>query len=80
MLAPVDLLADGLVTVLEAAAFLGLSRATIWSMMDRGDLPFVHGGADPGAPRRLRRIPRRALVDWAAARLYPRPTAPAEQA
>jgi excisionase family DNA binding protein len=46
---------DGLVTVAEACKFLGLSRATLYVIMDKGDLQYCKiGGA--------RRIPRRALV------------------
>ena len=54
-----DLVADGLMTVQEAAGFLRLSRSTVYTIMDRGELPFVKLG-------RSRRIPRRALVELAA--------------
>ena len=53
------LVADGLMTVSEAAAFLSLSRATLYTLMDRGELPFVKLG-------RSRRIPRRAVIQLAA--------------
>ena len=56
---PADLVADGLMTVREAAGFLRLSRSTVYTIMDRGELPFVKLG-------RSRRIPRRALVALAA--------------
>ena len=56
---PTDLVADGLSTVREAAGFLRLSRSTVYTLMDRGELPFVKLG-------RSRRIPRRALVELAA--------------
>ena len=59
---PTDLVADGLVTVREAAGFLRLSRSTVYALMDRGELPFVKLG-------RSRRIPRRALVELAAREL-----------
>ena len=57
------LVVDGLLTVAEAAAFLRLSRATLYQIMDRGELPFVKLG-------RSRRIPKRALVELAAAHLH----------
>ena len=53
------LVEDGLVTVAEAAAFLRLSRSNLYTLMERGELPFVKLG-------RSRRIPRRALVELAA--------------
>jgi excisionase family DNA binding protein len=51
--------ADGLMTVPEAARFLSISRSKLYVMMDEGDLRFVKIG-------RSRRIPRRAVVDLAA--------------
>ena len=56
------LVGDGLLTVSEAIAFLRLSRSTLYSLMDAGDLAYVRIG-------RARRIPRRAVVDLAAAHL-----------
>ncbi len=53
------LVADGLMTVREAAAFLRLSRSSVYALMDHGELAFVKLG-------RSRRIPRRALVELAA--------------
>ena len=46
----------------EVARFLALSRASVYQLMDRGELPWVKLG-------RARRIPRRAVVDLAARRL-----------
>ena len=57
-----DLVAAGLVTVREAASFLGISVAGLYALMARGELPFVKLG-------RARRIPRRALVELAARNL-----------
>jgi excisionase family DNA binding protein len=49
------LMADGLTSVSEAGRFLGLSRTTLYELMDAGELPYCKiGGA--------RRIPRKALV------------------
>ena len=48
-------MADQLVTVADACATLGVSRATVWRMIKRGDLPSVRRGG-----RRL--VPARALV------------------
>lgn len=50
---------DGLVTIEEAMQFLAVSRATVYSIMDDGALPYVK-------VRRCRRIPRKALVGYAA--------------
>ena len=52
------LVADGLMTVIEAAEFLRLSRSSVYVLMDHGELAFVKLG-------RSRRIPRRALVELA---------------
>ena len=52
------MVADGMVTTTEAVEWLGVSRRTLWRMMDRGDLPWVHIG-------RGRYIPRRALIQLA---------------
>ncbi len=49
-----DLMADGLVTIKEASEYLGLKRSTIYSIMDRAELPYCKMG-------KSRRIPRRAL-------------------
>ena len=57
-----DLVADGLCTVAEAAAFLGVSRTFLYSEMDAGRLVFAKLG-------RARRLPRRALMNYAASRL-----------
>ena len=54
-----ELVADGLLTVAKAAEFLSLSRATLYVLMDKGHVPFVKIG-------RSRRIPKRALVEFAA--------------
>jgi excisionase family DNA binding protein len=55
---PKTLVADGLVSVSEAGKFLNLSRATLYVLMERGELPYCKiGGA--------RRIPRKALVELA---------------
>jgi excisionase family DNA binding protein len=59
---PAELVSDGLVTVPEAAAFLRLSRSTLYALMERGDLPYVRIGA-------ARRIPKRALVALASSHL-----------
>ncbi len=56
------LVADGLMTVREAAEFLRLSRSSVYALMDHGELAFVKLG-------RSRRIPRRAIVELAASGL-----------
>jgi excisionase family DNA binding protein len=60
-----DLVADGLVTVNEAAEWLGLGRAKLYKMMEQGELAYVKIG-------RARRIPRGALVDVAVSGLVQR--------
>ncbi len=53
------MVADGLVNVVEAAKFLGLSRSKIYQMMDRQELRYAKLGKN-------RRIPRAALLELAA--------------
>jgi excisionase family DNA binding protein len=60
-----DLVADGLVTVAEAAKFLSLSRATLYQLMDQGQLPYVKIGKSP-------RVPRKAVIELAAKNLVVR--------
>ncbi len=57
-----DLVADGLLTVQEAAQFLSVPRSKLYELMDHGQLTFVKLA-------RSRRIPRRALIDLAASGL-----------
>jgi excisionase family DNA binding protein len=46
-------------TVQEAAAFLRISRSSLYTQMDDGELEYVKLG-------RSRRVPRRAVLDLAA--------------
>ena len=57
-----NLVADGLVSVKEAAAFLKISVAKLYALMERGELVYAKLG-------KSRRIPRRAVVDLAARNL-----------
>ena len=57
-----EMVRDGFAEVAEAQEFLRLSRSTIYTLMDRGLLSFARFG-------RTRRIPWRALRDYAAAQL-----------
>jgi excisionase family DNA binding protein len=50
-----DLVGEGLVSVAEACAFLGVSRSTCYVLMDDGELPYCK-------IRGARRVPRKALV------------------
>ena len=59
---PSDLFDDGLLTVSAAAAFIGLSKSTLYQLMDQGELPYVKIG-------KCRRIPKRSLIDLARANL-----------
>lgn len=45
------------VTINEAAEMLGISRATVWRMLERGELPSTGRG-------RLRRVPVAVLRKW----------------
>lgn len=54
-----QLVADGLVTVAEACRLLAVSRSFLYTEMDAGALPFCRLG-------RSRRIPRRAVLEYAA--------------
>ncbi len=56
------LVEGGLLKVADAAAFLSVSRATLYTLMNLGELPFVKIG-------RSRRVPRRAVVELAASGL-----------
>jgi excisionase family DNA binding protein len=59
---PTETVADGLLTIVDAARLLAVSRSYLYQVMDRGELPHVKLG-------RARRIPRRALLEFAASRL-----------
>ena len=53
---------DGFISIPEAARFLHLSRAKLYQLMDAGQLQYARFG-------RARRVPRRALLDFAQASL-----------
>lgn len=57
-----DLVADGLLTVREACDFLKVSQSELYRLMERGEIQFCRLGSK-------RRIPKKALVDFAAAGL-----------
>ena len=54
-----DDFSGGFLTVAEAGTFLRLSRSTIYELMDNGELDSAKLG-------RARRIPRQALLAYAA--------------
>lgn len=58
----VELVQEGLVTVAEAGQFTGLSRSSLYALMESGQLVYAKIG-------RARRIPRRALIELAAVNL-----------
>lgn len=60
-----ELLEDGVFTVEQAGEFSGWSRATLYSLMETGELPYSR-------VRRTRRIPKRALIDLLARNLVGR--------
>jgi excisionase family DNA binding protein len=53
-----EVLEGGFDTVAVAAKFLGLSRAKVYQLMETGDILYAKFG-------KSRRIPRKALVDYA---------------
>lgn len=53
-----ELVSDGLLSTKEATEFLGVSRSTLWQLMNSRELPWVHIG-------RARYIPKKALVQLA---------------
>ena len=57
-----EVLADGLLTVQDAAAFLSVGIRTLYDAMERGELPYCKIG-------RARRIPKRGLLAFAGANL-----------
>jgi excisionase family DNA binding protein len=69
------LMDGGFSTVPEAAAYLGVSRSLIYTLMETRQLPYARFG-------RTRRIPRTGLRDYAARNLVTasRPTVQAGQA
>lgn len=54
-----ELIADGLVSLDEAMRFLGISRPTLNRLLEQGVLPTVRLVT-------TRRIPRRAMIEFAA--------------
>jgi excisionase family DNA binding protein len=58
----IELVQEGLMTVAEAGRFAGLSRSSLYALMEEGKLVYAKIG-------RARRIPRRALVELAASSL-----------
>jgi excisionase family DNA binding protein len=64
--APVaSLCADGLISPTAAAEFLSISRTSLYELLKSGAIPYTRIGAD-------KKIPRRALVEFAEARLVER--------
>jgi excisionase family DNA binding protein len=57
-----QLVADGLLGIEDARKFLSCSRSTLYGLMDSGKIKFLKVG-------RNRRIPRRALLEFASAQL-----------
>jgi excisionase family DNA binding protein len=58
-IAAAELMVDGLVSVVEAARLLGMSRSFLYAAMERGELPYAKLG-------RSRRLPLRAVFAYAA--------------
>lgn len=62
-----ELVSDGLCTVKEAVEFWGVKKSLVYSLMERGEIPYVRIG-------RRRLIPRRFLIQFAAENLVARNT------
>ncbi len=60
-----EMVRDGFADVAEAQGYLRLSRSTVYALMDSGDLAYARFG-------RSRRIPWRALHEYAARQLVQR--------
>ncbi len=58
---------EGLMTVNDAAAFLAVTRATVYAMMRAGTVPYVYIGS-------VRRIPRAAIKSLVLTGLINGPT------
>ncbi len=58
MTSVVDPSRNGLATVKEMAAYLGVSRSKVYQLMDQGELPYVKLGRS----RRIRWLDAEALV------------------
>lgn len=63
-----ELVADGLMTMAEVCRFLAVGKTTAYEMVGDGRLPSVRIGTS-------RRVPRRAVVEFASARLVTPPSA-----
>jgi excisionase family DNA binding protein len=57
-----ELAADGMMSVAEAVAFLGLSDTAVYALMDRGEVAFAKCG-------RRRLVSRRSVTEFLAARM-----------
>jgi len=57
-----EIVAEGLQRISEAARFLSVSRSLIYRLINSGVLPTVRIG-------RSRRLPIKAVIDFAAARM-----------
>lgn len=57
-----DLVSEGLVTIREAAEFLGIGRTLVYVLLEQGHLPSAKIG-------RRRVIPKQALIRFSAERL-----------
>lgn len=59
------LVQDGFTGVEGAREFLGVSRSTLYKLMDSGELPYAKFG-------KCRKVPRRALSEYAARHMVAR--------
>jgi hypothetical protein len=66
-----SLVSDGCITAEEAGELLGYSRNAIIDLLDQKRIPYTEVIIDPTAamPKRMRRIPRKAVLDFAAKHL-----------
>lgn len=64
----IELVKDGHMTAEEAGDFLGFSTNSVRKLMDTGKIPYIEDTIDEGrrVPKIQRRIPRRAVIEYAA--------------
>ena len=63
-----ELVSDGHMTAAEAGAFLGYSENSVRKLMDSGKIAYIEDVIDEtrGTPKTQRRIPKRAVLEYAA--------------
>lgn len=55
---------EGLLSVTQAAHYMGITRPTVYRLMEAGELPFTRVG-------RCRRIPKRSIINYLQRNMRP---------